>query len=151
MQQCCKNVLFLQFNCKIMNKEYLSRILVKNGLSVTKQRLDILYLFLKNNRPFSKNYLEKTLKYDRVTIFRNLNILTNKGILRKISEKDTGIYVFVKSNERTYHLHFKCKKCNQIFCFENIEFKKNSLPKKFKIDSLEFIAYGLCSDCLVNN
>jgi len=134
-----------------MNKEYLSRILVKNGLSVTKQRLDILYLFLKNNRPLSKNYLEKTLKYDRVTIFRNLNILTNKGILRKISEKDTGIYVFVKSNERTYHLHFKCKKCNQIFCFENIEFKKNSLPKNFKIDSLEFIAYGLCSDCLVNN
>jgi len=126
------------------------KLLTQKGLSVTHVREQLLGLFLNAQKPLSRQFIEEQAKEwaDRVTIYRNLIVLTEKGIIRKISADEGGLYLLVYKKERKQHLHFQCRNCHEIFCFENIEIEEKRLPKNFKIENIEFTATGLCEKCL---
>jgi len=44
------------------------------------------------------------------------------------------------------HIHFKCNRCEIIFCVEVDKIPAIRLPK-YKIEKLEIQATGLCQDC----
>lgn len=135
-----------------MNVSNAAKILVKKGLSVTEFREKLIKLFLTSKKPLSKTFIDYQAKdwADRVSIYRNLLTLCEKGILRKISSEEGGVYLLVNQKEKKQHMHFRCRRCHQIFCFTSIQIPEQLLPKDFKIENIEFAATGLCNNCLIS-
>ncbi|HOU99103.1 MAG TPA: transcriptional repressor [Bacteroidales bacterium] len=129
-----------------------AKILVKKGLSVTEIREKLIQLFLISKKPLSKTFIDEKAKEwaDRVSVYRNLLTLCEKGILRKISSEEGGVYLLVNQKEKKQHMHFQCRHCHQVYCFTNIEISPNMLPVDFKVENIEFTATGLCNKCLKN-
>ena len=72
-------------------------ITIKNKLKdhdirPTKIRIEVLNIFLESDHALSHSDLETQIgkKYDRVTLYRTLDILDKKGIIHKITD-DLGI------------------------------------------------------------
>lgn len=98
-----------------------------------------IYMLLKENNP----------NISRGTVYRNLNLLVDKGIVKKISISnmpDRFDYV-CKS-----HSHAVCEVCGGVFDF-NFELNENELNKTIKeqtdleVFSNEFTIYGVCKKC----
>lgn len=85
----------------------------------------------------------------RGTVYRNLNYLTEKGAIIKISMQDgPDRYDYL----RTEHKHAICTKCSKVFDF-NYDFDKENLEKEIQEKTgLEFqiedvIVKGICRNC----
>ena len=70
-----------------------SQILKRNQLSVTGSRKKILGLFLENEGALAHADIEKKAgeKFDRVTLYRTLQVFVEKGILHSIPSADNSI------------------------------------------------------------
>lgn len=126
----------------------------KADLKVTPARLGVLEALEGSEKPQDVNYIEKYLKTnkikaDKVTIFRIINALTEKGIIRPV-QLNEGKLRFEHSSVSEHH-HFLCDNCGSIEdisdCHideleEKIKNKKGLLIKRH---SLEF--FGLCPAC----
>lgn len=125
-------------------------MLNKKGLSITLIRKQLLTLFVDAKKPLPRTYIEEKMREcaDRVTIYRNLLVLSEKSIIRKISAEEGGLYVLNYKKERKQHLHFQCRNCHEVYCFENVKIAESLLPKDFKIENIEFTAVGICQNCL---
>lgn len=137
---------------QIMEPSNAAKILIKKGLSVTEVREKLIQLFLTSKKPLSKTFIDEKAKEwaDRVSVYRNLLTLCEKGILRKISAEDGGLYLLVNQKEKKQHLHFQCRICHQVYCFTKVEISQHMLPSDFKVENIEFTATGLCNKCLNN-
>lgn len=133
-----------------MNLSKPAKILNQKGLSVTGIREKLIDIFIQANKPLSKTEIDSLSNKwaDRVTIYRNLYTLCENNILRKISAEDGGVYLLINSKEKKIHLHFQCKKCHKVYCLPDIEIDQRLLPKNYKIETIEFIATGICEKCL---
>lgn len=85
------------------------------------------------------------------TVYRNLNFLTERGEIIKVSGSD-GIDHF-DANTR-HHYHFICNKCQKIIDLdmEPIDYIENVANKGFagKINGHVAYFYGTCPECLGN-
>lgn len=133
-----------------MNLSKSAKILNQKGLSVTEIREKLIDLFIQANKPLSKKEIDNLSDKwaDRVTIYRNLHTLCKNNVLRKISAEDGGVYLLINSKEKKRHLHFQCKKCHKVYCLPKIEIDQSLLPKNFKIETIEFVATGICEKCI---
>lgn len=130
-------------------------ILKKHGMRITDCRLDVLDLFINQQRALSQKDLEENLTaYDRVTLYRTLHSFIDNGVLHKIPN-DNGIASYgvcfdtCSSDEHQHdHVHFKCTSCGQLECIEET-FKLNDirLPKDYSMNSMDVIVNGLCGTC----
>ena len=97
-----------------------------------------LYLSLKPNMP----------NLSLGTVYRNLNLLAEEGIIMKISSDGADRFdATVKT-----HYHLQCTKCGRLFDlemppFEEIEKKAQSVAD-CKITSHQLNFIGVCRDCL---
>lgn len=136
---------------KVTNESF-SDVLVANGLKVTAARLAVLETLQKADKPVDSQFLieelQESLGVDRVTIFRILNMLSEKDIIRKLEFREGKSRYELNRGD---HHHVICEKCGKIEdvtrCTigswqEDIEKNKGFLVKRH---SLEF--FGLCSDC----
>lgn len=86
------------------------------------------------------------------TVYRNLNFLTDKGIIEKISiQNGADRYDYLK----TPHNHAICVKCNTVFDFEynfNAKKLKKTIKEKTNIEKFSnyIIVQGICKKCLEN-
>jgi len=131
------------------------KILKENKLKITPKRVAIIRYFVKNEKYSSAydvlNYLKDNFKkIGFPTIYRNLEYLSNIGILTKFKGKDMTYYGICKG-EKKHHHHIRCIYCNKIsefyICdFENI---KKDIEEKtgFDIKSHEFFLSGICKKC----
>ena len=63
----------------------LEKILKDNNLTITKNRKDVLNIFLDNKKPLELKSIRSLLKHiDRVTVFRILGIFERNQIIHKI-------------------------------------------------------------------
>ena len=71
-----------------------------------------------NKKPLSKTFIDEKAKEwaDRVSVYRNLLTLCEKGILRKISSEEGGVYLLVNQKEKKQHMHFQCRHCHRVIC-----------------------------------
>lgn len=128
-----------------------------SGERVTPARKKIVEIFSDGNLVSANDLLiilhKKGLKVNKTTIYRELEFLLNKGLVKEISL--VGGKRYYESTMLEHHHHLICKNCRN-----SLEIKNNGLEtdikkiiqetkKKvgFKIEdhSLEF--FGLCANC----
>ena len=125
------------------------------ALKVTPARLGILSVLEHADKPLDVASIITTLNkkkigVDKVTVFRIVNSLTDKGLLKPIQFNE-GKLRYEYAGKPKHH-HFICERCGKIIdvmgCSihlleRDIEKTKGVLVKRH---SLEF--FGLCADCL---
>jgi Fur family ferric uptake transcriptional regulator len=126
-----------------------------HNLRITQVRLDILHYFQSSKNALTHADLEIffSKKFDRVTIYRTLTSFVENGLLHKIPD-DSGVAKYAlchhEGTEHTHadnHVHFKCRKCEQIECLHTLEIPKLHLPKKYKMDTANLLIEGICAVC----
>ena len=77
----------------IINNTRLIKLLKQTGLSVTDSRKKILQLFLEQDGALSHGDIENRAgeKFDRVTVYRTLQVFVDKGIVHTIPTADNSI------------------------------------------------------------
>jgi Fur family transcriptional regulator, ferric uptake regulator len=124
-------------------------------LNHTKIREEILAAFLTQSEPLSASEIKELISKncDRVTLYRNLKIFTDKGILHQIfiNNQETK-YVLVTNQSQTKkhyhdHIHFKCVKCELLKCLTDQRIIIDDLPDGFKMTDANFIVFGICKNC----
>lgn len=90
---------------------------------------------------------------NRVTVYRILDRLIEKGEIHKIIDTD-GVSKFAlcttcSSHEHSHnheHIHFSCTKCLVVSCLEEADLSF-SLPKEYQILETNFTVSGICPKC----
>ena len=131
----------------------MTNLLISKKISVTPFRKEVLAIFEKHKNAIPLSIIEKELKdYNRITLYRTIKIFKEKGIIHEITLSGTASnYAICKEECDTIahnhqHIHFKCNRCEIIFCVEMDKMPNIKLPN-FKIEQLEIQASGICQDC----
>ncbi len=111
----------------------------------TKQKELILNMIAKYGHLTIEQLLEllKNEKISIATIYRNLNILSLEGKIKKVSIDDYVVYETIKQE----HFHFSCLNCKKVIDIDPSLVKINISHSKAKITKKELLLYGICEDC----
>lgn len=140
-------------NSEIIFKEYLH----EKGLKSTRQRDDIVSLFLKEDKHFSVEELYREIQKIEpqigfATVYRTLKLLVKAGLAVETQFGD-GITRFEPVHKGKHHDHLVCLKCSKIIEFENdkIEQLQKQVAKEnnFKLTNHKCVLYGFCSECKI--
>ena len=123
-----------------------------HGLKVTPQRLQVLKLLAEVQKPVSIAELQKKAQLDSVTLYRSLETLVGKSLVRPVDLRH-GHTDYELVSEGKHHHHIVCEKCGAIEDFDwcpetNLKNKILTNTKSFaKLTdhSLEF--FGVCKKC----
>ncbi len=132
-----------------------SELLRSRGLKVTKDRLFLLSVIKKSKKPISIPTLIKSAKkIDRATIYRNVKVLLQRGVLQEVSLGHAHAHVELVEN--TYHHHHViCEGCGSLKDIEvsnSLESLIKKEAKKHKAEirhTLDF--YTNCVKCKIKN
>ena len=129
-------------------------ILRKKHLSVTDSRRKILSLFLTNSDALAHGDIEKKAgeKFDRVTVYRTLQVFVEKGIVHTIPTAENSVlYALCKDCDEDHHhddhVHFVCKNCNTTICLDDIVSPEIKLPEGYRAESVQVVINGICKNC----
>ncbi|NML19950.1 transcriptional repressor [Pseudoflavitalea sp. G-6-1-2] len=133
----------------------IDHILKHNQLSVTDSRKKILELFLQSNGALAHGDIEKKTgeKFDRVTVYRTLQVFMEKGIIHTIPTADNAVRYALCKDECTEghhhdnHVHFVCNACGNTICLEEVHVPEVKLPKGFQPTEVQMIVSGICKEC----
>ncbi|HYC39713.1 MAG TPA: transcriptional repressor [Chitinophagaceae bacterium] len=133
----------------------IEQILRRNQLSVTGSRRKILQLFLDQPGALAHGDIEKKAgeKFDRVTVYRTLQVFLDKGIIHAIPTADNSIrYALCKDNcsegnHRDHHIHFLCNHCGNTYCLDDVVTPEITLPAGYAVSHTEVIVEGYCRTC----
>ena len=125
--------------------------LKENGLRITPLRQTLVNYLQENHGPFLASELIDNISevnFDRATLFRNLETLSQKDIIKK---------VFIPGHSTRYeindhhHHHLSCNSCHKIIPIHDCGLKdfEKKLEKKLgiKIHTHQLEFTGLCKDC----
>lgn len=130
----------------------------KKGMQMekySKQREEVLEV-LRNSydHPTAEEIFQAVKQKDetvsRGTVYRNLGILTQKGMVQQIPISNSPDRYDLK---RIPHWHVICKKCGKVVDFEDY-FEEEQLKKQVKektgmeMISSEIILHGICNECV---
>ena len=122
-------------------------------MNYSKQRELILNTLKENVVHPTAEYLyskikEKDSKISLATLYRNLNQLSENGIIKKIDGLETSSHFDHNTFE---HYHFICSKCGRVFDI-NADVAPDLIKKTeeltgFEVQSHDIVFTGLCKDC----
>ncbi len=124
------------------------------SLKATPARLGVLELLEASEKPLDVAtmiaYLEeKNISADHATVFRIINLFTEKGLTKQIQFNE-GKFRY-ELNNKTDHHHLVCEKCGDIEdisdCNINALEKEIEKKKHFKVNSHSLEFYGICKNC----
>ena len=140
----------------MLDKKSIKELLHKRKLKATNSRIDLLSNLDKFGSAMPYSAIQKSLiGGDRVTLYRTLQTLTEKGIIHKaatIANEDYYAICGHSCNSQDHnhnHVHFKCNDCNTITCENMEEDVIISLPN-YAIDSVSINVNGKCKKCLAS-
>jgi len=130
-------------------------ILKRNQLSVTGSRKKILELFLDSKGALAHGDIEKRTgeKFDRVTVYRTLQVFLEKGIIHNIPTADNSVrYALCKSDcteghHHDNHVHFVCTVCGNTICLADVMVPLVKLPLDFLPEEYQMVVNGTCKEC----
>jgi len=134
-----------------------SDLLIQSGLAVRSNRLKVLEIIGSNNCPLSAQEIYATLcrnnDINRVTVYRILDLLVEKGIVERLSGGGRSFYYGLAPNDHHRpHPHFYCKNCGQMQCLnpDSLLLDAKALHRTFpgRIESVEVRVDGVCKTCL---
>lgn len=122
-------------------------------MNYSKQREIILNTLKENVVHPTAEYLyakvkEKDPKISLATLYRNLNQLTENGIIKKIDGLENSSHYDHNTHN---HYHFICKKCNRVYDIKS-EVAPDLINKTeeltdFLIENHDIVFSGICKDC----
>lgn len=127
--------------------------LKKKGYKITKQREAILTVLGEGEHQLltAQEIFEKAVEANPgtnfSTVYRNLEILLQEGIVRKVElNREASYYELVDTKD--HHHHLICKECGSVratsFCpFKRLEAEDGFIPVEHR-----FEVYGFCKDCV---
>lgn len=129
----------------------------EHKLRETPCRKAVLTYFEKAKFALSYADLEKKLihEFDKVTLYRTLKSFQQAGIIHKVLD-DVGGAKFALCNDTCAshenkhqhdHVHFKCEKCEQTVCFDEIIIPKIGLPEGYESTEINLLIQGVCKNC----
>lgn len=138
-----------------MKTNLFKRWISGEGLNATKQREEILNIFLnsqghKNLTQIYAQVIKVHPKIGYTTVYRTLKLLTRSGLAvqRKFGDGETR---YEPTSGRSHHDHLICLRCGKIIEFENedMETLQNGIAQRyrFKISHHRMELYGQCADC----
>ena len=139
LMQFCRNNVFNYICFVIKRRSTISKDAVLSILTIAK-------------RAMSQDAIVGKMEVDadRATVYRILNRFCEDGVVHRIVADDGKQYfaICTKCDEKIIpdnHFHFRCTRCETIECLPaRVEF---SLPKKYKVNSVNCILVGLCENC----
>jgi Fur family ferric uptake transcriptional regulator len=132
-------------------------ILKRSGVEATDNRRGVLEVIGNNTYPLSAADIFATMArssaINRVTVYRILDLLVDKGVVDRISTGGRAFYYGLAPNDHHRpHPHFYCTRCGQMDCLtpEILSVDTDSLWKRFpgRIDKVEVRVDGICKNCI---
>jgi len=128
-------------------------LLSNRNLKATSTRIRVLQLIHDYHSAIPYSIIQEDLgKTDRITLYRTIQTLLEKGIIHKaFSDKEETYYALcgnsctTKSHSHN-HAHFKCTNCESVTCVPLHQELSISLPQ-FKIENIHIHLTGLCKNC----
>lgn len=124
-------------------------------MNYSRQREIILDTLKENVVHPTAEYLYSVLKsradsnISLATLYRNLNQLADKGVIKKIDGLETSSHYDHNVHE---HYHFICEKCRRVFDVSSDVavdvVKKTEQETGFLVKNHDIIFSGICKDCL---
>ena len=134
------------------NLELNIKLLRQNQLKATPARLAIFDLFNNSTSPLSIKDVSVILrkeKIDLVTMYRIINVLVKKGLLRQVEMQHNHAHYELAKN---HHHHLVCQSCNKTVDIQTCNFK--SIKKQAlelsgfaEIKEHSFELFGMCKQC----
>jgi Fur family ferric uptake transcriptional regulator len=136
-----------------MEIDNIKEILKKRSLKATSNRLNLLTKLQNNGSAMSYSKIQETMQpIDRVTLYRTIEKLKEKGIIHTAFQSNNEIYYAIcgmdcsTENHIHNHVHFKCIKCETVTCEELLN-SLNILLPKYEIHNIAVNVNGLCEIC----
>ena len=136
-------------------RENLAKLLREKGLKPTAQRISILGELKKLHTHIEAEELfyqlrKKNFKISLATIYRTLERLSQKGLIKKVNFGD-GYMRYEINLPDVHHDHLICEECGKIIEFFNpkIEGLQNNICSEYNFQSTHhtMIIHGTCEDC----
>lgn len=128
-----------------MKNHNFTELLKEKGLKATLPRVAVLEGLSRLKKPVSAQKLHESLKgeFDLATVYRNLEILAEKGLVfEEVQKKETKYYF-----DKKQHHHVMCRECGYSECLPcNHSF---STVRSFKKVSHKILLEGVCAKCLI--
>ena len=119
---------------------------------ITTQRRAIEGVFTQHERPLT---VEEIFNYGResvsslniATVYRTLKILTDSGLVEKISHPSFG--TLYELSGKDHHHHFFCRECNRAYELPGCPLKvDDTAPDGFIVEDHEVFFMGRCPECV---
>jgi Fur family ferric uptake transcriptional regulator len=134
----------------------IDHLLQHHQLRRTKIRVAALNLFLDKKYALSHSEIEESIdkEFDRVTIYRTLKSFEEQGLIHRVLDESGAAKYALCQHEHTHthkhheqHIHFNCVKCNKTFCLDHVPIPEITLPEKYQLQKIDFLAQGICKNC----
>lgn len=125
----------------------------RRGERVTSARTYILAMLLSERRVVTHHEIEERLKgkrrFDRVTLYRVLEWLNEKGLVHRVVSEDRTWRFRANTHENPRkHAHFECVRCTRVVCLDDFEASYcRPLPAGYRPREIELTVKGLCAEC----
>jgi Fur family ferric uptake transcriptional regulator len=132
-------------------------LLEDSRLEPTPKRLQVLEVIGSNNSPLSAQQifetLSRTANINRVTVYRILDLLVDKGLVDRMSGGGRSfVYGLAPNDNHPAHPHFYCRNCGSLECLnpESLNVDMQSMRRTFPgvIENVEVRVDGVCKNCL---
>ena len=126
----------------------------ETGERLTRPRVEILAVLLAAERALSHHEVESrinaSLGIDRVTVYRVLDWLSEKGLAHRIAGADrVSRYNAAEHAHSRAHAHFECERCGTVICLDE---QDNALrvrvPRGFVSHEIALTVKGYCATCV---
>ena len=125
----------------------------KRHIKPTAMRDLVLKVLTDQKSAISLSELEnKFEKADRVTLFRTLKTFEVNKLIHSIDDGSGSVKYALcvdncMCNPEDLHVHFKCIKCNETYCLNDIPVPIVKLPAGFRLDGINMVVKGTCPNC----
>ena len=130
-----------------MESTLAEKLLKEVNLSITRQRLAVLELFLKEEHPMTPHEVREILDdqehVDQVTIYRVLEALVRTRILTQVPSTDRNSYFCLAERLHGLHAHLYCNLCHRMLCVES----PVSAGTTERGKELHVVLSGTCTRC----
>jgi Fur family ferric uptake transcriptional regulator len=128
-----------------------------SGLGHTSNRHRVLEVIGNNSSPLSAQQifeiLNRTDNINRVTVYRILDLLVDKGLVDRINGGGRSfVYGLAPNENHPAHPHFFCKSCGNLECLtpQSLNVDLQPMQRTFAglIENVEVRVDGVCKNCL---
>lgn len=129
------------------------QMILDAGQRPTYSRLAVLDTLIAAQTALSHHEIQSRLSneqhYDRVTIYRVLDWLTEHHFIHRIPSDDRVVKFQASLPHLSHqHAHLHCTQCHQIICLDDVQMNlSKKVKQQLQVESVDVIIKGRCANC----